>query len=516
MDIDISNPPDFDIAPVDAYGDVMPDEDDFDVPLFDVGIVVEKNHPIPKPRSEPKKLAPKVERVNELEELRPYVEIPEQLMDTVIGRLASRVSECLEFPEASVFMTLLASASASVSTSYAVQYKTGTPVALGVYLIVEHPPATKKSYILDIGIKEYSIAISEHNKKVYSKLREAEEGDPNLYSGLAPGFNIATDATSAALDKHLSACSEGRFVVASAEQSALISLFPESGSFSSTNELILKGWAGEHVAGMRGGRNAFSGTVQGSVILIAQNGSSKRVLVASNGSGMAERFVFMAEPDMLGERLHRGQYPSNEDKREFVSACNKCVQIYSSNILSYKNSNIDTRVIYEPSNLIQLRASNIGYQAILQAVRDMEPRMGELKESGDMIMLSWLGKLETHVLKFAANMHVIECHAAGCEVPTIIPDKWIYASIDLVEVLSDHVQQLLRDSGESGSSAEEDVIIDLLTGKQLEKRALILAARNRKPFRSMNSSQKAATARVEAMLKAGSLVIVTGGKVAIV
>lgn len=528
--IALDNMPDAPIPPVEAYAtEQFYEDDDFEVTLFDVGIeeradgisenraatapVRNNGSVVIKQQRRPKRVAPVLPGA---EFIRPMVEIPDALMDTVIGRLASRVAECLEFPEASVFVALLSSAAACASTAYAVQYKTHSPVSLGLYTIIEQPPATKKSYLLGIGMNPYALAIGEHNKAIKAKWRESKERKDSDPCSLKMAFGVTTDPSSAAMDRRMADCSEGRFVIASAEQSALISLFPESNSFASTNELILKGWAGEYVAGLRSGREAFEGMAQGSITLIAQPGSARRVLNASNGSGMAERFIFMSEPDFLGFRQHEGNYPTAEDKAEFESACRACVKIYSDNILSFANSEESTRVIYDPDKMIQLRATHAGYHAIRQKEKANEPRMGELKESGDMIMLSWLGKYETQVLKIAGVIHVFESHGHGVKAPSLIPDRLIEAAMELVDVLSDHIQQVLRDAGESGSEAEEEAILSVLD-RPTPLRQIIQRLRGRKPYRSMtNRGYEAITRRVDAMINNGTLVVDTEGRIKVV
>jgi hypothetical protein len=521
--IDLDGAPDVPLPPVDAYNpaDLMLDDEE-QITLFDVGVPDEVEPPkkisapngsVIKPKPRQKRLAP---LLPEGELLRPMVEIPDALMDTVIGRLASTVAECLEFPEASVFMALLSSAAACVSTAYAVQYKTHSSISLGLYTIIEQPPATKKSYLLGIGMNPYSMAIGDHNKVIKAKWRESKERKDSEPCSLKLGFGVTTDPSSAAMDRRMADCSEGRFVIASAEQSALISLFPESNSFASTNELILKGWAGEYVAGLRSGRDAFEGMAQGSITLIAQPGSARRVLHASNGSGMAERFIFMSEPDFLGFRQHEGNYPTAEDKAQFERACRSCVKIYSDNILSFANSDEATRATYDPDKLIQLRASHAGYAAIRAKEKANEPRMGELKQSGDMIMLSWLGKYETQVLKIAGIIHAFESHGNGCRAPEVISDRLIEASMQLVDVLADHIQQVLRDAGESGNEAEEEAIISVLE-RPAPLRRIQQLLRGRKPFRSMqNRGYTAITRRVEAMINAGILVVDTEGRIKVV
>lgn len=509
-------PPDFDVPPIEQYaGSVMPDDDEFEMSAFDIGViepVIEKQkQPMPAPRPEYKR-KPKLQDIVR-DEVQPFVQIPDSLMDSVIGRLSSRIAECLEFPEASAFMSLLASASASVATSYAVQYKSGTTVAAGLYVIVEQLPATQKSYLLGIGMDEYSLRIGEHNAKVFAKNREKKErkDEENM---MLPAFGVTTDATSAALDKNLAGCSEGRFVIASAEQSALISLFPESSSFASTNELILKGYPGEYVSGMRGSREAYNGVAQGVIVLIAQPGSSKRVLTASNGSGMAERFFFLSEPPLIGNRELLGNYVTNHEKAQYEKAASKCVEQYSSKIFSVQNMESKTRVALDPRNLTQIKASNNGYLMILQARRDMESYLGELGSEGDMVMLSWLGKFETHVLKVALVMHVFECLGNDCKVADVIPDHFIASAMDLIMVLADHLKEMLHSGGESGLMAEEDAVIEVTMKGAMNRRQITLLLKNRKPFKAMGrAAYKAACSRVDAMIKSGSLIVDQKGNI---
>lgn len=514
MDIDISNPPELEIIPDNDYLDVMPDDDDFEFGVFDLGIVdvkLDRDVPAPVIKAEPKPRFRPPQAVQH-EVIEQFIQLPEALLDTVIGKLSATMAHCIEFPEASVFMTMLGAASASVACNYAVQYLTKTSISTGLYVIVEQPPATQKTRILDTGIDPYKMAMGDHNKKVFGRHRENKERDLPADTGLKKGFALATDATSASLDNRIFDCSEGRFVIASAEQSALISLFPDTGSFSSTNELVLKGYAGEYVAGMRAGRDAFSGVANGSIVLIAQNGANKKVLAASNGSGMAERFIFVSEPTMLGYRTFDKGFISDSDKRQFWLAVEKCVQSYSSKILSFKNADADSRIILDPCNLEQLKASALGYQMIRQYKIDNEPRMGMLSKSGDMVLLSWLGKFETHVLKIAATIHVFECLGNGVSVPGVIPDSTIRMSMDLVEVMSHHMETLLHDAGESGNDAEEQAVIEALTGKRLATRALTQILRHRRPFKAMGKGgYQASIRRVEKMVTSGQLVIKADG-----
>lgn len=222
--------------------------------------------------------------------------------------------------------------------------------------------------------------------------------------------------------------------------------------------------------------------------------------------------MFVSEPTMLGYRTFDKGYITDSDKHQFWLACERCVQGYSSKILSFKNSDEESRIILDPCNLEQLKASAIGYQMIRQYKIDNEPRMGMLAKSGDMVLLSWLGKFETHVLKIAATIHVFECLGNGVSVPGVIPDATIRMSMDLVEVMSHHMECLLHDAGESGNDAEEQAVIEALTGKRLATRALTQILRHRKPFKAMGKSgYQSSIRRVEKMVTSGQLIIKADG-----
>lgn len=448
--------------------------------------------------------------------VRPFVQIPESAKNTAIGKLAAIVSERIEFPEASTFLALMASASSAVACAYATQYKTRTPVALGMYAIIEQPPATRKSFLLDIAGDVYAEAIGEHNKRVAAKNREYREREIDRERFLKYAFGVTTDATTAALDRALSMCSEGRFVISSAEQSALTSLFPEAGTYASNNELVLKGYAGEYVNGMRGGREAFCGRVQGSIVLIAQAGSCRRVIAASNGTGMAERFFYMAEPDMLGGRELEGLYPTHEDRRPFEDACRKCVELYSDRVMAQADA--ETREVMDPARLNKVHPSAAGYALIMDKLRQIEPYLGELNAAGEMIALGWHGKYETHVLKVAGVLHVIENLAAGCYPGEIIPEDMIRTAMEVVDMLGEQLTDILHDAGESGEEAESDAIIEIIgAGKQLSKREALMKAKNRKPYRSMGrNGYAAAAARLERMIAEGAVMVTAKGKLEVV
>jgi hypothetical protein len=437
---------------------------------------------------------------------RDYLQVPEAFRQTVIGKLASRVAHCLEFPEASASLALLAGASAAVATSYAVQYASGTPVPTGIYSVIEQPPSMRKSQLLDFSQVSYLKAMRDHNARIWKHNDSSGDDDPKA----APGFVVTTDATTAGLDMTIAGCSEGRFFIASAEQAAFQSLFPEKGDFASHNGLLLQGWAGEYASATRKGRNAFSGYVSGSVLVIAQPGSSARVFSASNGTGLAERFFYLSEPTPLGTRTLHGEFVSRNDLEPFKAACSACVKDYSERRLA------DIERSQDPEHLRQLTLTREGYQLMLETRRKVEPKLGRLARDGEMLQVGWLGKIETHTLKVAAVLHVVECLGNGCNPSSQIPLSTVQTALEYVEMLAEHLTHILHDSGESGEAAEIDAVMDLITSrsKPYKVRPLAQALRKRHPFRAMGKeSYTRARQRVESMIQSKRLLLTHEGEI---
>lgn len=431
--------------------------------------------------------------------------LPDGFKKTVIGKLASRMAHCLEFPEASTAMALLSGGSAAVATSYAVQYASGTPIPTGIYTVIEQPPSTSKSRLLGNAQAAFLKAMGEHNHKIREHNSKLEKDDPKARQG----FSVSTDPTTAGMDQVLADCSEGRFFVASAEQAAFQALFPEKGDFASHNGLLLQGWAGEYASAMRKGRAAFTGHVSGSILVIAQPGSAARVFNASNGTGLAERFFYISEPTLLGTRELHGDFVRKDEIEPFRMACRACVEDYSKRRFAVLEEPQD------PESLRQLTLEDSGYLLLLEARRELEPTLGKLAKDGEMLQVGWLGKIETHTLKIAANLHVIDYLAHGKAVPETIPTATVKTALDLTRILADHFAQLLHDSGESGEVAETDSVVELVLSKpgKYTPRTLAQVLRNRHPFRAMGKESYArAMARVKAMLSEGRLRAIPDGR----
>lgn len=429
-----------------------------------------------------------------------YIHIPESLNGSVITRLAERAAHTMEIPLGTVFVSLLAGASASVATNYATQFITGTCVPAVIQAVCEHPPSTGKSNLKGQAINGYQYAMQDHNRRIAS-VNSATGKDGVM---LPYGFEITTDGTSAAIDAELVSMDSGRVFIASDEQAAFQSLFPETG-FSSNNSLLLNGWMGEYIAGSRTTRKAFRGHPQTAVLLIAQVGSIQRVLSASNQTGLADRFMFTAERSNLGRRTLDNGYLTTDDKAAFNLAADECIKRYSKRVYLDGDNIANLAGVHD---LERVKPRREGYEIIKAKRKEIEPFLGELEREGELTYIGWLGKLETHVLKIATVMHVFDCLGNGREVDKFIPDELIIGCIELFMECGKHMRGIIQNSGEAGSTAELEAVMDMLDkerGVTIERAKQIM--RKRSPFKARGKdAYKAAGARLNIMLKEGFIV----------
>lgn len=468
----------------------------------------------PKPAKRKDSSYPDPQEYRRAPSLEPFWVLPESARGTLLGKLAASASEAWEFPEFSTFMTLLGAISCAISCNYTTSYSNGKRLNLGLYVIVEQPPATGKSRMLDTLLDEYAKAARAHNKRVAAKNRELVERNSDAMP-MPASFVYTTEPTSAAMDGTMARMIDGRFVVASSEQSAFTMLFPQGKSFASTNELLLKGWPGEETVIMRGSRASFSGIACGSVVLVAQEGSSRTVLGESNGTGLAERFMFISEPSLLGHRELLGIEPDAGLMLQAKNAVNRCVNLYSERVFERWNSGIYEQIT--PEDLAVIQPTPDGYRYLNELKKEIEPRLGILKKQGFLVAVGWLGKADAHILKIATLLHVFECLGHGSQVAQRMPTRLLEVANDIVTEVFSHFMELLSQSGESGVTSEEDAIVDALTQKPLARRQLLLKLKNRNPYRGMGKDGYAAAgARIDAMLEQGSLVVLSSGKLEVV
>lgn len=425
----------------------------------------------------------------------PAIEVPEFIRKkTVIGRFAHDIAAQTEMPFASVFVTLLGVASIPADCSFVTRFPGGDELPPGLFTVCEQPPASGKSWVLKYGLHAYSSEIYRLNAEIHKQNEVAKEDKtirkrPYVISSI-------TDGTTAAIDNALSQSKNGRLPLASSEQGLFMSLFPGENGYSSNNDLLLSGWDGGWVSGARVSRQAYVGKVNAQVVMFAQNGSIQRVLRASNGSGLTERFLFVAEQSNLGRRKFESH---TVDTGQYDKAAARCVKRMGDEL---------PKIVIEPCR--EGRAF-IRHQKIAH-----EPTLGELHRAGEAVMVGWLGKLENHILKIAATLHsfeVMQSDNVEFPFPVQIPLETVEAACELVVSLMAHMRAILDATGESGMQTAIDSILTLIrdSKKPLPVSDVARKIRDRKPFSAMgNDSYASAKKFIEMLIIKGILVKVAG------
>lgn len=425
-----------------------------------------------------------------------FVPVPDVLLETVVGKQAQQLARETQIPIGSVFAVLSGLASGIASTSFCTSYESGEHIASGLYVVSEQPSSMQKSRVIKSGTRALAQCVNEHNGHVAELNGEDLDG-----AKLPMTSSLVTDATTAGLDNVLADTDGGRAMLATAEQGLFVSMFPVDGSFASNNDLLLKGWKGEESNTHRTSRKAFSGTPRLAIVMFAQTGSIQRVLSESNNSGLAERFWFLREPSALGHRkLVRHRLQTLSPDALFNAAVAGCFSAYKRRV-GFDNG--EPYAYTQLDDLTSVEPDAEGRAFIFSTRVRVEPKLGDLAAAGDLMMSSWLGKIEDHVLKLASTLHVFETLSrGGYEVNTPIPLSLIVGCTEFVRSLYMHMAELVREAGEAGYTAEMRTIFSVIDAgaRPVPKSSIVDAARSRKPFYSRPHPYRVASQTVDQMI----------------
>ena len=225
--------------------------------------------------------------------------------------------------------------------------------------------------------------------------------------------------------------------------------------------------------------------------MFAQNGSIRRVLQASNGSGLTERFLFVAERSNLGRRKFESH---TVDASLFDKAAARCVERMAAE---------KPPIIIEPcrDGRAYIRRQRIAHEA----------ELGKLERAGEVVMVGWLGKFENHVLKIASVIHAFEFMQAeeiDFPYPVQIPLATVEAACELVMSLQEPMSAVIAASGESRlqTATDENLSLQRESKVPMAVSAVTAKARRRKPFADMGRDDyKASKSFIDTLIVKGIL-----------
>lgn len=427
------------------------------------------------------------------------------LANTSLGKYAMQVADAIQMPRDTTVLTALGVVSAAVSMVYKVEYQYGGDLPTSLYVATEQPASSGKSPVLNRFTRPIQVSISALNAestKFNAELEKDSEIAPKAYYKA-----FVTDTTPEALDEHI-AKQFGHFSLASAEQAVVntaLGVNYSDGKKASNNDLILKGYSGDYHSSLRLSRGGFDGYVTGAVTVIAQRGTIETILERSDGTGIAERFIMLAEPTLLGYRDHltpRAQ-PSMELKVSYSNAMESLVKLYGS-------TRDNGSVKYEDLTKLFLGAAD--WHKINLEKQALEPTMRDGGKHSHEMLRGVVGKFDQRVMKIAANLHVVETLMAksGIEVPKQIGSSHVDTAIQLAKLTIDCLFKSMVDKGIIGMSAEEEVVYSVVSKRGSNGilwSELYNSTKGLQPFKSYPSKGLAAKIKAVAveMEKSGKL-----------
>jgi hypothetical protein len=414
--------------------------------------------------------------------------------DHILKRLSKQIAAETHLPVNTVFLMGAAVFSSMLSRKYAVLYEDGEMLPLGLYVVAEQPSGTGKSRCLKTFQKPFEATQKKmliealkkltplegrvSNKETLSefeavKYLELKDKVKRLSGGL-----FVTNATPEGLETTLSV-TNGFFSAISSEQGLFNSLLGKSyksDSASNNNDVVLNGFDGGHVNSIRTTRKGYAGNVIGGVACFAQSGAIETVLSASNGTGLSERFLMLAEPHSLGKRDHMATV--ERDPLLTVNYGMACEFI--ENVL-------DTpRDLDDLSGLV---ISKAGHLKIKQYRQKIEPGLLDGGKFSHVALMGAAGKVDMQIMKFASTLHVMD----GGEFIQEITDSHIVSAIHITNELLEANLKLCTDKGIIGLKAEFTAILVLFENNPSPRteRNIIQSKSQKIPFKDFSGNKSA-------------------------
>lgn len=430
--------------------------------------------------------------------------------DHPLATYSRDVADSIQISRDSTFLIGLGLTSAVVGSSYCIKTPWDAELPLGLYVTAEQPPAAGKSGVMAAFQKPFRTALRRMNEErdnaldaleaqidaaddpaIKGELQEQLQGKPKPVRGWI------SNATPEALEKEAINPNGGFFMLASDERGLLNSVFGLSyGKGSPVNmDAALKGFDGGSYVSVRATRRGFDGEVHGSIVCFAQPGSIEAIMLASGGTGLAERFLWLSDDHNLGKRDHLKPW-SKPDSEPFTRLCDEITKVMP----------------YRPSidRLAPLAIPAALHVQLCKAKQEIERDLGDDGRFGNDAVRGAAGKFDLQVMKISAILHVSRHLMQGMTVPPNIGAADFEIALTMCRELLERYRLALVSKRIIGFGAEADAVIDYLekfpNGKDLEQAKNSL--RSKAVFKGRSTKQIAVT--IDKLSAAGIAIIETG------
>lgn len=471
-------------------------------PKADTGLELPAHHEQPKPKVEEhaEVIIPSKLDAGELAEI---------MRGHPLVDLAISMAGVVQFPRDSAVLAACTIASSAISDVYRVKFKDhAKPICTGIYSLIAQPPGSGKSAIfskfLDVLDDERSEANADIKKWASSYNDARDEEDQRQFRLLATSLR---DTTPEALDGALTR-TDGSFFAASDEQTLANSLI--GGAYGQNgkpvnNGVILSGFCGERAATLRVTREGYTGYVHGAVCCVTQSGVIETVATSSNGTGVAERFIMLDEPSLLGYR-NRGKVRQRV-KEELSYAYEQAITKLVAMARDRAKSLVTVRHWQDMPNLT---LSNVGFDMVAEFDSEIEPQLRNDGAYGYGLLQGAASKSDYRVAKFAAVLHVFDCLMNGREVSPVISDEWVEVGVKVARWSLNCMKQAIEKGGIAGKSVEVELVVAHVAkqgDKGIPSSAVAQYLRKRAEFKGYGEeATKRVHAAIDAAINSGDIV----------
>ena len=356
----------------------------------------------------------------------------------LLKKLSLSIANATDLPAHTVFLAGLSIFSSITARAFKINYQGAASGDLptGLYAILEQPSGTGKSRAVGI----FQRPMLEAEREIKKLMEEAEQLDhPTIKNHL-----FTTNTTPEALDASL-VHTDGYFSAVSSEQGLFNTLLGNcyGGDSVNNNDILLYGFDAGWNKGARVTRKAYTGIVVGSACMFSQQGSIENILNKSNGTGLAERFLFLAEKHNIGFKdFHK---TSTIDKKLVAQYNEIC-----------RNLTIETLSIPKSYDVLPaFEISSEGWFAIAEYRNSIE---SHLKDGGVYSHVSIRGaarKINMQIMKIAANLQILD------STQDQIANKYVESAIAIADAMLKANLSLCQDKGIVGTKAEYVSVLSL-------------------------------------------------------
>lgn len=418
--------------------------------------------------------------------------IPESCKRFFAVRMGLDMARATEMPEATAVMTALGALSGVLSIAFCTGYADGSRLPVGLYTVAEQPPGAAKSRLLNSFASPWLRKVKQYNAE---RMKEAEENGKKARLLPLPFSNATPEAIEQAMTKD----DTGNFWLQSAEQGAIRMLFGDGVKDRPKNfDLALKGFNGEFHSSARVTRDKLLKEVYGAITVLAQAGSIRTILSNSDGDGLAERFLFVAEPHNLGRRTHDAKPPDAFMRADLEQAMSAVMRLYQT---------IPEEKRGELGYLHYLGFSDTAREMIRQHKIRIEPKLAQHADNGEMVLTAMLSKSDMQAMKLAAVMYLSDRLAEDKPYSDRIPDEYLTAGLELSMTLMKHIEAVLISMERIGPEAAREAIRRQFDRRpERTVREIVQNVKKVKPFRDNPSPSAYAKRIITGMVNRGELI----------